>query len=333
MRHTFWIPLVAAAIGFAQDGDIEALIAEKEIRKDLAFFAGDELEGRMAGQPGAAKAAKFILDAFKKAGLKPPPGMSSHSQPFKFSPRMSVSSSGRLGDGEWQSENVLGWFEGSDAKLKEQVVVIGAHFDHVGKAGDKANPGRSGGAVEGDEIFNGANDNSSGCSALLAIARALGSGKIKTKRSLLLIAFAAEEQGLLGSRHYCASPAVPVERTFAMLNMDSVGRMRDEKSGTVHVYQLRTSSAWQGIVEPIAAQAKVKCGFFQEPWPSGLSSDHVPFAAKKIKSIGFFTGVVPERHTPKDEADRVDFDGLTRIARLVLTLGCELADRADPLPD
>jgi Zn-dependent M28 family amino/carboxypeptidase len=312
---------------------LEEAILEKEIRQDVAFLASDRLEGRMAGQPGAAKAAEHIREAFKKAGLKPPPGMAGHRQPFTFSPRMEVRGSGRLGQGDWKSENVLGWFEGGDPKLKTEVVIVGAHFDHIGKVSDKANPGRIGGAEGGDEIFNGGNDNASGCAALLAIARALGTGRLQPRRSLLLIAFAGEEQGLLGSRHYCANPVVAAERTFAMLNMDSVGRMRDEKNGTLHAYQLRTSPDWRGILEPIAERAGVKLSYFQEPWPSGLSSDHVPFASKRIKSIGFFTGVVPERHTVKDEADRVDHEGLARIARMVLLLALELADRTANLRD
>ncbi|MHC4607499.1 MAG: M28 family peptidase, partial [Planctomycetota bacterium] len=311
--------------------DPGTLVTEESIRRHMEKLASDEMEGRLAGEKGCQKAEKYVEEQFKKAGLKPPPGKNSHMQTFEFRQR-SRRGMGAIGRGGKKAANVLGYFAGSDSRLKKEVVVLGGHIDHCGKAGDKSDPGRMGGPMGDDGIWNGANDNASGVTALLAIADALGTRKIKPKRSILLIAFAAEEHGLLGSRYYCSKPLIPLARTYAAINMDSIGRLKDNGGKQLEVFNIRTSAAWKGLIEPISGELGLTCTWHDGPWPRGMSSDHVSFSKQGVPSLGLFTGVVPERHKPNDHAELIDYKGMTTITRLALKLAVVLANRKEKLP-
>lgn len=297
-----------------QDG-----IAEEAIRKDVAMLADDKFEGRCAGEAGADKAAHWITEQFKAAGLKPV--LETYSQPFDFTPRKGVQTYGKLG-GDSKTENIIGMVRG--AEFKDRYVILTAHYDHCGRGSMAADPGRLGKPEGDDDIWNGANDNASGSTALLAVARALAQSPARC--TVIFIALAAEEHGLLGSRYYVEHPAVPLDKTVAVINMDSVGRMNSQKEPKLNVYQVKTSADWPAMVEAAAKTVDLPVRLYDEPWPKGMSSDHVTFAQKGVPSIGCFTGVVPERHTVRDHADLIDVPNLAKIARFVLRLAMDAAE-------
>jgi Zn-dependent M28 family amino/carboxypeptidase len=288
-----------------QDG-----ISEKEIRSDVSTLADDSFEGRCAGEAGGDRAAQWMQDQFKKIGLKP--ALEAFEQPFAFTQRKGSQSYGRIG-GDKKTRNIIGKVEGTE--LKESYILLTAHYDHCGRAGMAADPGRMGQAEGGDDIWNGANDNASGSAALLAVARAVA--KSPLSRTAVFISLTAEEHGLLGARYYVDHPAVPLEKTVAVVNMDSVGRMNSQPEPRLNVYQVRTSADWPSLVDEAARRAGLPVKKFEEPWPKGLSSDHVPFGQKGLPAVGCFTGIVPERHTVRDHADKIDVENLAKIARFV----------------
>lgn len=218
------------------------------------------------------------------------------------------------------AQNVIGFLEGSDPELKNEYVVIGAHMDHVGfgeyGAMDKNNIG---------QIHNGADDNASGTSAIIEMAKAFS--KVKPKRSIVFIAFNAEEMGLLGARYYVYhQPVKPIENTIAMLNFDMVGRNEPEL--------LWVGGAFFGEdLIKIAETANSHTGF-ELLYNMGLlsgASDHAYFLRKKIPALFFFSGMHDDYHTPSDDIDKIDFDKLKRVTQLGYLTGW-IAANADSKP-
>jgi len=203
-------------------------------------------------------------------------------------------------------KNVIALLPGR-GPLAGEYVVIGAHYDHWGRGGHGAFPATR----PGDEIYNGADDNASGTAALLALARQfarLG----PQERTLVFVAFTAEERGLVGSGRFISDPPVPLEKIVAMINLDMVGRMRDQ---TVYVMGTGTAAPFQSIVEKAADGLQLKVNTKSQ---GGLGpSDHMSFAMKRIPVLFFFTGVHSDYHRPSDEADRINHEGLEKVINLV----------------
>jgi hypothetical protein len=214
--------------------------------------------------------------------------------------------------------NVLASLEGAGPRADE-TIVIGAHYDHLGFGGtSSAEPGSQ-------EVHNGADDNASGVAVLLEVARRLVALDRKLPRRVLFVAFTGEERGLLGSAHYTAHPPVPLQQTIAMLNMDMVGRLKDDK---LIVYGTGTAEEFDLLVKRMNAQH----GFRIVKKPSGFGpSDHTSFYEKKIPVMHFFTGAHPDYHRPSDDADKLDVPGMRRIASLVADIAVALAE-ADQRP-
>ena len=233
-----------------------------------------------------------------------------------------------------KSANVVGVLPGSDPQLASEYVVIGAHYDHLGLGGPEslaANP-------EG-QIHHGADDNASGTTGLLEIARALASERGKMKRSIMFIAFSGEELGLLGSGAYTKNPLTPLATTVAMLNMDMIGRLRN---GSLFVGGVGTSPAWKPLLEKlnVTAQPLVSAGF-RDPAPGNGSgsrfqlsfgedgfgpSDHQSFYVRDIPVLFFFTGTHDDYHKPSDTADRINAEGLKQVAELVREIAVSVAN-------
>ncbi|MEE9218841.1 MAG: M28 family peptidase [Acidobacteriota bacterium] len=214
--------------------------------------------------------------------------------------------------------NVLGILRGSDPELRRQVVLLGAHYDHLGRGGHHSlEPDARG------QIHNGADDNASGVSALLEIARALARRRSEIGRSVLFAAFAGEEMGLLGSSHYVSNPALPLERTVAMINLDMVGRSRE---GRLNVGGVGSSPRFEALVrrlnEPYGLSLQLSSGGFGP-------SDHTPFYARQIPVLFFFTGAHRDYHRPSDDARHINYESLVRITGLVTDLARDLAEVVD----
>jgi aminopeptidase YwaD len=217
-----------------------------------------------------------------------------------------------------QTENVLGFLEGSDPRLREEVVVIGAHYDHLGMGGEGSRD--RGGAPA---IHHGADDNASGTAGLMELAEHFGARKPRPKRSLLFAAFSGEELGLLGSAHYVKEPPVPLARTVAMVNMDMIGRSR---GNALTVIGAGTSPQWEQILE----SANAPFQFDLRRNASGFgASDQTSFYAKDIPVLFFFTGVHADYHRPSDTWEKINIHGQARIVQLVAAT----LDRIADLPD
>ncbi|MBI3650128.1 MAG: M28 family peptidase [Acidobacteria bacterium] len=228
-----------------------------------------------------------------------------------------------------KSSNVVGVIEGSDAKLKSEYLIIGAHYDHLGLGGSEslaANP-------EG-QIHHGADDNASGTSALLELARVINSDRAKLKRSVVFMAFSAEELGLLGSAAYTKNPLVPLASTVAMLNMDMVGRLHDR---SLFVGGVGTSPVWKPLLDKLNGETKspetgsgsrFQLGIGQD----GLGpSDHQSFYIKDVPVLFFFTGSHEDYHKPSDTADKINAEGTRQIAELVRDIAIQVANEPERL--
>jgi hypothetical protein len=212
--------------------------------------------------------------------------------------------------------NVLGLLSGADPDLAHETVVVGAHLDHLGRGefGTLA-PDAQG------QIHNGADDNASGVTGLLAVARALAAGP-PLRRSVLFAAFSGEEMGLLGSAHYVEHPARPLADTVAMLNLDMVGRLSE---GRLTVFGAETSPAFEPLVRAAGRDLPLAPEFAEGAF---APSDQTSFHAKGVPVLHFFSGTHPQYHTPDDDAALVNAEGIALVARLVAGTTAELANAA-----
>ncbi len=212
------------------------------------------------------------------------------------------------------TSNVLGLLPGKGG-LADQTVVVGAHYDHVGMGGyGSLAPGTV-------AIHNGADDNASGTSAMLAIAeRMMGRlADAKSHRQILFMGFSAEERGLLGSQHYVRNPVIPLESTVAMVNLDMVGRLRDNE---LTIYGTGSAPTFDGLDE--RANEDYKFDLFKVRSGYG-PSDHQSFYTAGVPVLFFFTGLHDNYHRPTDDFDKIEFGGLTRITDIVSDVTYELA--------
>jgi hypothetical protein len=214
------------------------------------------------------------------------------------------------------TQNVVGIIEGTDSVLAKELVVVGAHYDHVGvKRDTKAGE---------DSVFNGADDNASGTVALLEIARAFGSMGRAPRRSVLLIAFAGEEKGLFGSEYYVRNPLFPLTATKAMLNMDMVGR------GTPDSLQLIGTGEGSALLATTRMENRPPEFVLTPTVLSGGGSDHMSFAKKGIPVIFYHSGLHEQYHKVTDQADLIDVKKVAHVADLVFRTAWRTADSIEP---
>jgi hypothetical protein len=240
------------------------------------------------------------------------------------------------------TRNVIGIIEGTDPKLKDTYVAFGAHYDHVGYAeGEVVNGKRQGsrgrvteGAVE-DRIWNGADDDGSGTVSILAIAKAFAQGP-KPKRSLLFVWHAGEERGLYGSRYFADYPTVPMEKLVAQINIDMIGRNRDNKAEEANtVYPVgsdRISTEFHNLtVEANNALATPLKLNYEMNDPADTEqiyyrSDHYSYAAKGVPIIFLTTGLHPDYHANTDSPEKIEYEKMAHIARYAYEIGLRTAN-------
>ncbi|HEV8385081.1 MAG TPA: M20/M25/M40 family metallo-hydrolase [Candidatus Acidoferrales bacterium] len=213
-----------------------------------------------------------------------------------------------------ETQNVIGVLRGRDPKLADEAVVVGAHYDHLG-LGEKNSLAPS----QAGKVHAGADDNASGTSVMLEMARALGERKRDLRRSIVFLAFSGEELGLLGSAYYTKNPAWPLEKTAAMINLDMVGRPKD---GKLVVGGVGSSPGFKEIVEKANQthlQVSTTAGAF------GGSSDHISFYVKNVPVLFFFSGLHADYHKPSDTPDKILFVEAARVGDLALRAAQTLA--------
>lgn len=216
-------------------------------------------------------------------------------------------------------KNVVASLEG-EGPLAEETIVLGAHYDHLGREGFGSLS-----MTDRGEIHYGADDNASGTSVLMEVARQLSARPESLKRRVLFIAFSVEELGLIGSKQYVQDPLIPMDQTVAMLNLDMVGRLRD---GKLTVYGMETSPDWKPLLErvvpgvPSASELKfsLRSGGFGP-------SDHASFYEKGVPVLHFFTGFHNEYHRPTDVASLINAEGMRQISALVSEMIVQIANQ------
>lgn len=258
-------------------------------------------QGRGNGEKGipafhvSPEVAQQILGEKKLEDIEK--GMEKDLKPASFAVAdVELSASVKMVETQKSVWNVIGFIEGSDPELKKEVVVVGAHYDHLGKSKT--------------EIYYGADDNASGTSAVIEVAEAFTLAKKKPPRSMMFIAFAAEEIGLVGSRYYVEHPLVPLEDTVFMVNLDMVGRAKEDTANI-------GGGSMCPAVEKICRQCADAAGI--EPRLGGISgggSDHASFLGKNIPALFIISSSNPDYHTPRDTLDKINFPTMTRVAKM-----------------
>ena len=255
---------------------------------------------------------------------------------------------------EAPSFNVVGILPGSDPKLKDEAIVLGAHYDHLGRGGEGSLAPREG------EIHHGADDNASGVAGLLELARMLSTQNPKPRRTIVFIAFSGEEEGLIGSSYYINHPVVPLANTVAMINMDMIGRFKDRK---LIIGGIGTAKEWRNIVQTnifkreaaasLNVSSRASDGTTKSPglpMPAQLDtdsseadfnltlnedgygpSDHSSFYAKQVPVLFFWTGNHEDYHKPSDTADKINYEGEARIVSFVERIIRDI-DKSDKRP-
>jgi len=278
-----------------------------------SYFINSETARNMVGNQlkAIAKARKKM----NKKGKPQPPVVVACD--FKISQKKRVR--------QLTGENVLGFVEGTDPQLKDEILVVTAHYDHLGK--------------RGDDIYFGADDNASGTSAVLEVAEAFVDAKKQgtgPRRSVLFMLVSGEEKGLLGSQYYAENPVFPLANTIANVNVDMIGR-QDEKhqDNPDYIYVIgadRLSSELHEINETAnSTYTKLELDYTynaeDDPNRYYYRSDHYNFAEKGIPAIFYFSGTHEDYHGTGDTADKLNFGKMEKIARLVFHTSWELANR------
>lgn len=219
------------------------------------------------------------------------------------------------------TQNVVAMVEGNDPVLKKEYIIVGAHFDHLGMGGKHSSSRRP----DTTAVHNGADDNASGIAALLEVAQKLASNKKDLKRSVVFVAFGAEEMGLIGSQKFVESGLIPTDSTIAMINIDMVGRMN---KNVLQISGSKTSTESESILKNLNADSTLSLTLAPEGYGP---SDHASFYSKNIPVFAFTTGVHLDYHTPFDDIDKINFDGMILTSDYIYSLCYELANRSKKL--
>ena len=292
-------------------------LSQDLLRRYLTYLASDELEGRCAGFPGNDKAAEFIAERFREGGLVPvgdpgPDGRLTYFQHFK------------IRRGELTTRNCAGFLKGSE--LPDEVVILGAHHDHVGRKG-QFRAGQIGDSAKEDDIWNGADDNGSGTTILLGVVRHFAVTRPRPRRSILFLTFSAEEWGLLGSRHYVNHPLFPLDQTVTMINMDQVGRTSEENVARAYALASCADRLFHDIMQRAGESAGMK--FILDDTVTE-TSDHFSFFQKGLPVLGIKErGPCPDYHRTSDHVEKISFGTIERVARAVSTALLEIANRPE----
>ncbi len=213
------------------------------------------------------------------------------------------------------TQNVVAYLEGGDPNLKNEVVVFGAHYDHVGKR-------------DNGDIYNGADDDGSGTVAMLEIARAFAKNEVRPRRSLLFVSHAGEEKGLLGSRFYTDNPQIALEQTVAQLNIDMIGR-NDPNSVYIigsNFLSKELHAINKSANEIIGMNLDYTYNDLNDPNRFYYRSDHYNYAKHGVPIIFYFSGTHEDYHKPTDTVDKIDFAKMQKVTQLVYLTGWQVAN-------
>lgn len=314
MKRILLVPAALAALGCSTAGrapqpSLGVAVADSaRMLTDISYLASDALEGRLTGTPGNDSAAAYIARRYAALRLKAPhPGYMQN-----FAARSAAAA--HTGDTAGKAtQNVVAIMEGTDPVLKDQYIVIGAHYDHLGRLTVSAlDPDAR------DAIRNGADDNASGTAAVLELARMFSVEK--PRRSIIFANFSGEEQGLLGSQYFVDNPPVPLQNIVAMLNFDMVGRMKNDG---LMVFGTATATEMAALVD----SAKPGTLKLTSSGDGFGSSDHSSFFAKEIPVLHFFTDLHEDYHRASDDTEKINLGGQARVVDFAHRIARRIDDR------
>lgn len=311
-------------------------ITASQLSSYLHFVASDAMGGRDTPSQGLDITAEFLKMNLERWGFKPAGDNGTFFQKFAIKPRNAAADS----PPKW-TQNVVAIWQGSDPILKNQMVAIGAHYDHVG-----TNPNAPG----DDKIWNGADDDGSGTVAVLSIAEALAKAKTRPKRSILFVWHAGEEKGLRGAEHFNKFPTVDIKNVVAQLNIDMIGRSQDanniipcdrprkpcnqdlSKANEIYVIGSEMMSSTLGAITKGTNDAYLKMDYNykyddpKDPNKFFFRSDHYHYAVNGIPIAFWFDGVHEDYHQPGDSPDKIDYAKMEKVTRTIFLTMLELAD-------
>ncbi|MFM7075639.1 MAG: M20/M25/M40 family metallo-hydrolase [Planctomycetaceae bacterium] len=276
--------------------------------RHVGVLADDSFEGREAGSRGGRAAAAYVVEQLKKLDLEPAGDSGTWYQPFKA------------------LRNILALLPGSDPAVARELVVIGAHYDHVGYGTPRNSYGPFG------FVHNGADDNASGVAGLLEVTEALAQLEPRPRRPILVAFWDGEEQGLLGSRHFVrARPkALADAKVVFSVNLDMIGRLRGRR---LEVYGTRTARGLREAVTRANSDPANAAGLsLAYVWKIEEDSDHFPFIVAGIPTVMFHTGLHDHYHRPSDDVHLVNVEGIEPVARLACAFVRGIADAEGPPP-
>jgi hypothetical protein len=284
------------------------VFSKERIMETIRFLSSDELKGRGLGTEELDHAAEFIAEKFQEAGLKPSgDAEASYFQIWK-DPEQSV-----------KMKNIIGIIQGKKPEMSSQSVVVGAHYDHLGLGWPDVREENRG------KVHPGADDNASGVSVLIELAKVLGKS-LNPDRSVVFVAFTGEEAGKKGSKHYKANQKrYPVEKCIGMLNLDTVGRLGKKK---LLVLGAGSAKEWVHIFRGAGFVTGVEVETVSERLDS---SDNISFEDAGIPAVQLFSGPHPDYHRPTDTADKIDPEGLLKVAAIAKEVIEYLSSREEPL--
>jgi hypothetical protein len=285
-----------ASVGAVVAGPPRGEESVERLKADVYYLASDTLEGRGISTPGIELAAQHIRAEFRRLGLKSGVPDGSYYQPFQYE---NNSKSGP----ERTLHNVIGVLEGKGEAAGE-TIIIGAHYDHLGQ-------GQFGSLAPGgprDRIHPGADDNASGVSAMLELARRFAARGTPPRRRMVFVAFCAEEVGRIGSRHYAKEAIFPIKDTVAMMNFDMVGRLRD---GLLGIAGNESAREFGGLLAGADDRSPLGLRLGGSEYPG--DSDHASFADVGVPILYVCTGSHEDRHTPADTANKINYEGLAKV--------------------
>ncbi|BCS34797.1 hypothetical protein TBR22_A40230 [Luteitalea sp. TBR-22] len=303
-------PVPPLSLGRAPLAALPAVFSETALKGHVDTLASAAYTGRGIGTPGLDEAAEYVEAQFKAAGLSPGMSDGSYRQPFSAARSPSGAPATLV--------NIIGVLAGSDPAMKDQSVVVTAHYDHLGmgwpdpRAGDE------------NRLHPGADDNASGVAVLIELAKVMAAAGAP-RRTVVFVAVSGEEAGMLGSKHYVEHPVRPREGIRAALNIDSVGRLGTTPLGVIGS---GTATEWPHVFRGIGFVTGIQTQMAQQ----GLeSSDQASFIARGIPAVQLFTPPHVDYHRPGDTADKVDVPGLVRVATVAREAVAYLAERPEPL--
>jgi len=288
-----------------------------ELRDHISYLASDSLGGRETGSEGDSLAAEYIRQELSLCGFIPLSG--DGFQRFPWSANAGMDSSGGMIMETGQSRNVVMMLPGEDDSLKNEYIIIGAHFDHLGKGGK----GSSSMKQDTIAVHPGADDNASGIGMMMEIAEKFALTKGSHPRTIICIAFSGEEKGLFGSKYFVNNPVIDMSKIDAMINLDMVGRLQESK--ILQISGIGTSPGFVDIVNMLNDTSSIKLALSESGYGP---SDHSSFYSNNVPVLFFTTGAHTDYHKPSDTYDMINYEGMVKVSELIF----DVVHHLDSLP-